>query len=89
MEINGDPTELINQVAPLCNSGLVPSIASVPLPRYAAFIHYIQHLLTHAVDMPYINNSWSLKEFKDELKKINSARTCVKSELHINPPAIL
>ena len=27
--------------------------------------------------MPYINNNWSLKEFKDELKKRN--KQCVKS----------
>ena len=26
--------------------------ASVPLAGYAAFIHYIQHVLTHVVDMP-------------------------------------
>jgi len=32
-------------------------------------------LLTHVVDIPYINNTWSLEEFKDELKTeiINSA----------------
>ena len=33
---------------------------SVPLPGYAAFIHYIQHLLTHVVDVLYINKSWSI-----------------------------
>jgi len=31
--INGEATELIIQVAPLRNSGLVLSTASVPLPR--------------------------------------------------------
>ena len=58
---NGEPTELINQVAPLRNSILVPSTASVSLPRYAAFIHCTQHLLTHVVDMPY-NTSCGIKE---------------------------
>jgi len=53
------PTELIHQVAPLCNSGRMPSTARVPLSCYAAFIHYTQHLLTHTVDMPYIYNTWS------------------------------
>ena len=78
VEINGEPPELINQVVPLHNMGLMPSTASVLLPRDTAFIHYIQHLLTHTVDMPYINNSWSLKKIKDELKKeINSTCTCV------------
>jgi len=43
----GEPTELIHQVAPLRNSGFVPSTASVPLPRYADTIHYFQHLLIH------------------------------------------
>ena len=62
-------TELINQVAPLCNSGVMPFTANVPLPRYIAFIHYILHVLAHIVDMPYIKSSWSLKVFKDELKK--------------------
>ena len=57
--------EVIHQVAPLHNS----LTASVLLPQCTRVIHYIQHLLTHVVDMPYINNSWSLKEFK-ELKKI-------------------
>ena len=76
---SGGPTELINQVAPLHNSGLVPSTASVPLPPYAAcihsFIHCIQHLLTYVVDMSYITNNWSVKEFKDEIEKlINGAR---------------
>ena len=32
-----------------------------PLPHYAAFIHYIQHSLTHIVEMPYRCNSWSRK----------------------------
>ena len=38
IDFSGESTELINQVAPLHNSGLVPSTASVPLPHYAAFI---------------------------------------------------
>ena len=33
---------------------LVPSTASVPFPCYAVLIHYIQHLLTHLVDMPIL-----------------------------------
>ena len=57
-------------MALLRNSGrLVPSPASVQSPRHAAFIHYIQLLLTHIADMPYINNSWNLKEFNGEQKK--------------------
>jgi len=35
--LNGAHTELIYQVASLPNSGLVPSSAGVPLPRYSAF----------------------------------------------------
>ena len=71
---------------------LVPSTASVPLPRYAAFIHYIQHLLKHIVDMPYISNSWNLKEIKDELKKRNKQRARMKKarlrpELHLSAPS--
>ena len=54
----GESTELIIQVAPLGNSGLVPSTASVPLPRHAANIRYIQHFLTHVVDQPFSCNSW-------------------------------
>ena len=53
--------------------GLRAVNTSGPLPCYAAFIYYIQQLLTHVVYVPYIHNSWSLKEIKDELKKeINS-----------------
>ena len=56
--------------------------ASALLPRYAALIHYIQHLLRHIIDMPYTNNSRSLKGFKDELKpEIISASTRVKSAI--------
>ena len=66
---NGDPTELIIQVAPLHNSALVPSTSSVSVPRYAAFIHYIQHVSTHVVDVPYSYSSWRLKELKDERKQ--------------------
>ena len=37
---------------------------------------YIKDLLTYVVDMPYSNNSCSLKEFNDELRKeINRLRT--------------
>ena len=49
MMLNGESTELIIQVALLCNSGLVPSTASVSLPGYATSIYYIQHTLTHVV----------------------------------------
>ena len=45
------------------------------IPGYAAFIHYILHLLTYVVNMPYSCNSWCLKELKDELKK-KKQRTC-------------
>ena len=55
--VDREPTKLIHQVALLHNSDLVPSTPSVRLPCYAAFIHYIQHLLTHVIDMPYIDNS--------------------------------
>ena len=61
---------------PLRNSGLVLSTASVPWPRYVAFIHYIQHLLTHIVVMPY---SWILKYLKDELNQNQTARARVKN----------
>ena len=74
-DYNRDPTELINQVALLRNSGLVPSTASVPLPCHATIIQYIQYLLTHVVDMLYIDNSWNLKEFNNEqIKRKNSTR---------------
>jgi len=43
----------------------MPSTASIAFPRYTAFVQYIQDLLTHVVGVPYINNTWSLKEFKD------------------------
>ena len=66
---NGEPTELIIQVALLRNSGLVPSTTSIPLSGYVACIHYIQHMLTHIVDIPYSYNSWRLKDLKDELKQ--------------------
>ena len=66
---NGEPTELIFQVAPLYNSGCVPLTGSIPLPHYAPFIHYIQHLLTHVLDMPYSVWCWWLKYLKDELKQ--------------------
>ena len=56
-------------MATLHNSGLVPSTASVPLPRYAASRHYIQHVLPHFVDMPYSYNSWRIKFLKDELEQ--------------------
>ena len=50
--ISGEPKELVSQVAWLCNSG------SVLLAGYMAFIHNIQHLLTHVVDcVPYTYNS--------------------------------
>ena len=42
-------------------SGCVVLTARVLLPCYAAFIHYmiyIQHVLTHVVDMLYSYNSW-------------------------------
>ena len=55
---DGEPTELNIQVAPLSKSGIVPSTASVPLPCHAPYIHYIQHLLPHVVDMPYSYNGW-------------------------------
>ena len=55
---NGEPTEITIQVAQLHNLGLVLSTAKVTLLRYTAFIHYLQHLLTHLVDMPYSYNSW-------------------------------
>ena len=61
VRVNGEPIELINQLASLRNSDLMPSTASVQLPCYGAFIHYIQHLLTHFVDMPYTNNNWCVK----------------------------
>ena len=32
LSVNADPTDLINQVALLCNSCFMPSTASVPLP---------------------------------------------------------
>ena len=60
--------EQIIQVAPIRNLGLVPSTSSVPLSGYATFIHYIQNVLTHVVDMPYSYNSWWLKDLKDEPK---------------------
>ena len=39
------------------------------------FIHSLYPVfVTHIVDMPYSNNSWSLTEFKDELKReLNSS----------------
>jgi len=65
--------EPINQVEPLRNSGLVPSTTWALWPHYAAFILYIQRLLTRVIDMSYINNNWSLREFYDEPnKEINS-----------------
>ena len=78
MQPKGKPTELINQVALLHQSGLVPSTTSVPILCCTAFIHHFQHLFKHIVDMPYINNSWSVKEFKDELK---NQHTHVKSTI--------
>ena len=39
-----EATELINQVAPLRNSGLMSSTASIQLPNYTAFIQYTQHV---------------------------------------------
>ena len=45
-----ESTELTNQVAPLRNSGLVPSTANRPLLGYTAFFRYIQHLSIHVVD---------------------------------------
>ena len=48
---SGAPTELLIQVALLRNSVFLSSIVCVPLPRYAAFIYYIQTLLTNVVDM--------------------------------------
>ena len=58
--ISGEPTELIIQVALFCNSGLVSSTTSIPIPGCAALIRYIQHVLTHTVDMAYSYNSWRL-----------------------------
>jgi len=78
----GKATELINQVAP----GLVLSTASNPLPCYAAFIHYIQQLLTHVVVVPYNNNSCSLKEFKDDLKK-KELESTIKSQVQVVYPS--
>jgi len=49
--------------------GLRVLIVSIPLLGYATFIHYMQHLLMHIVDMPYSYNSWTLKDLKDELKQ--------------------
>ena len=46
-----EPTKLTNQVALYCNLVLVQSTVRVLLLHYVAFIHYIQHLLTHAVDI--------------------------------------
>ncbi len=48
-------------MAPLRNSGIVPVTGSIRLPRYAAFVHYIKHLLKHDVDMPYNYYNWGLK----------------------------
>ena len=63
---NGGPvTEVFIQVAPLRNSGRVPSIVSVPLLDYAAFINYNQYLSKHVIDMPYSYNSWRLKDLKN------------------------
>ena len=57
--------------------GLRAANCQRPLPCHATFTNYIQQLLTYVVDMPNINNSWGLREFKDELKKeINSACAC-------------
>ena len=65
-----EPTELIHQVA------LYTTRASCRQPP--AFILYIQHLSTHVVYMLYINNSRSLKEFKDVMKKeMDSTCVCV------------
>ena len=67
-----EPTELIIKGDAVMLSN---AVKRVPLPGYAAFIRYTQHLLPHVVDMPYISNSWSLRELKDELKKeTNGAR---------------
>ena len=55
-------------MAPLQNSGLVPSTASVPFHIYAAFITYIQLVITHVVDMSYISTSWRLNNSKTETR---------------------
>ena len=65
-----EPIELIIQVALLCNCHC-PGI----LLRYIHAL-YPAYVNTYCVCMPYIYNSWSLEELKDELKKeIKSART--------------
>ena len=68
-------------MAPSRNSGLVSLIANVPLPRNLTFIHYIRHLLTHFVDMSYINSSCSVQEFKEELENKQRMRMRIKSRL--------
>ena len=65
---NGESIELIGQLAPLGNSVRMPSTSNILLRHYAAFINYIQHLLTY-VNMPYSYNSWSLEDLGEELKK--------------------
>ena len=68
---------IIIQVAPLGNSGLVPSTASVSLPR-----HYIQHLLTHIVDVPisYITSKMNWNRIKQRSRKARCTRE-VSAEL--------
>ena len=66
--INEEPTELICWVASTTND-----LSS----GYTMCVHYIQHLLANIVDVPYINNNWSLNEFKVELKKRN--KQCVRA----------
>ena len=82
LHCNGEPTELVLQVALLRKSA-----ASIPLPRYAALIYclyvYIQHLLTH-VDMPYINNSGGLKELKKITEKINQQQTRLRHWIELS-----
>jgi len=67
----GEPTGLINEIAPLCNSasGCMPLTTSIPFSGYVIFIHYIHHFLTHSVDMPYSYKSCRLKDLKDEMKQ--------------------
>ena len=64
----GEPTELTNQVVPLRNSA---SCRQPPASHYTIFILY-SFIISSIVDMPYINNSWSLKEFKVEINSVHA-----------------
>ena len=70
---NGEPAELINQVALLHNLGLVQSTTNVLSRR------------THSLYMSYINNRWNPKEFKQMNKGIDSMCTCKECDYATSP----